>query len=495
MGAIRLSVSYAARQIYAQTTAAAAVTLVVLTLSRNTVGDARELLTQANLVALIALMIAAAIVDTIVGWVNVHPTFKWFAAGEVPTPQQQRAAMRIAPRQTIIQFTTWAVSALVYTLLNLDAGGGVAYVMGGAILFGGVAAACMGFLVTQRMLRPIVAASLTASSATMVRMPGVLARLITIWTLFSGLPLAGIALIVLARSNGWFVQKTAPVEAAVLVLAVISLVFGLRSMVLVARSVSDPVGEVVLAMKAVERGWSGVSVKVYESSEIGRLQYGFNRMLAGLAERNRLRDLFGRYVGVDVARHALEQGGAVTGDVREAAVLYVDLVGSTALGASRPPQEVAQLLNGFFKIVVDTVERHHGLINKFEGDAVLAVFGAPLRLDNPASSALATARALVPRLHQLPDVEFGVGISCGSVFAGNIGAENRYEYTVIGDAVNEAARLADHAKDRETTVLCSGSALAHADADEGRHWAVRGSTVLRGRSTATVFAEPFTRSG
>ncbi|MBX4355445.1 adenylate/guanylate cyclase domain-containing protein, partial [Mycobacterium tuberculosis] len=81
---------------------------------------------------------------------------------------------------------------------------------------------------------------------------------------------------------------------------------------------------------------------------------------------------------------------------------------------------VAQLLNGFFKIVVDTVERHHGLINKFEGDAVLAVFGAPLRLDNPASSALATARALVPRLHQLPDVEFGVGISCGSVFAGNI---------------------------------------------------------------------------
>ncbi len=131
MGAIRLSVSYAARQIYAQTTAAAAVTLVVLALSRNTVGDARQLMTQANLVALIALMVAAAIVDTVVGWVNVHPTFKWYAAGENPTPQQQRAAMRIAPRQTIIQFTTWAVSALVYTLLNLDAGGGVAYVMGG----------------------------------------------------------------------------------------------------------------------------------------------------------------------------------------------------------------------------------------------------------------------------------------------------------------------------------------------------------------------------
>lgn len=492
MDAIRLSVAYAARQIYAQTTAAVAVTLVVLALSRNTVGDARQLLTSANLIALIALMTAAAIVDTVVGYVNVYPTFRWFAAGRHPTPQQQRAAMRIGPRQTVIQFGTWAVSAVVYTLVNLGAGGGVGYVMGGAILFGGVAAACMGFLVTQRMLRPIVAASLNASSATHVTMPGILGRLITIWVLFSGLPTVGIALIVLARSNGWFVQKTAPVEAAVLVVAVVSLLFGLRSMVLVARSISDPVREVVLAMKAVERGWAAVSVKVYEPSEIGRLQYGFNRMVAGLAERNRLRELFGRYVGVDVARHALEQGGAVSGDVRDAAVLYVDLVGSTVLGASRPPQDVAQLLNGFFRIVVETVESHHGLINKFEGDAVLAVFGAPLRLDNAASSALETARALMPRLRELPDVEFGVGISCGSVFAGNIGAENRYEYTVIGDAVNEAARLADHAKDWDTAVLCSGSALASAGADEGNHWVVRGSTVLRGRSTATVFAEPLT---
>ncbi|MGV0745972.1 adenylate/guanylate cyclase domain-containing protein [Mycolicibacterium sp. XJ870] len=492
MGAIRLSVRYAAGLTYTQITAATAVLLVVLALSRNTVGDARQLLTQANLVAMIALMVAAAIIDTAVGYVNVHPTFKWFAAGQHPTPDQQRAAMRIGPRQFIVQFATWAVSAVVYTVVNRDLGGGVAYVMGGAILFGGVAAACMGFLVTQRMLRPIVAASLTASSASSSPMPGVLARLITIWVLFSGLPTVGIALIVLARSNGWFVQKDAPVEAAVLALAMVSLVFGMRSMVLVARSISDPVREVVLAMKAVERGWSGVSVKVYEPSEIGRLQYGFNRMVTGLAERNRLRDLFGRYVGVDVARHALEQGGATSGDVREVAVLYVDLVGSTALGASRPPQEVAQLLNGFFRIVVDTVERNHGLINKFEGDAILAVFGAPLRLDNAASSALETGRALVPRLRELPDVESGVGISYGSVFAGNIGAENRYEYTVIGDAVNEAARLADHAKDRDTVVLCSGSVLAGADADEGRHWMVRGSTVLRGRSTVTVFAEPLT---
>ncbi|AKS33225.1 adenylate/guanylate cyclase domain-containing protein [Mycolicibacterium goodii] len=490
MAAIRLSVRYAAAMTYVQITAAAAVTLIVFALSRNTVGDARQLFTQANLIAMIALMVTAGIVDTVAGYVNVYPTFRWFAAGTDPTPQQQRAAMRIGPRQTIIQFGTWAVSALVYTLVNLDLGGGVAYVMGSAILFGGVAAACMGFLVTQRMLRPIIATSITASAAAHVTMPGVLGRLITIWVLFSGLPTVGIAVIVSARAAGWFVQKEAPVEAAVLVVAVISLLFGLRSMVLVARSISDPVREVVLAMKAVERGWSGVSVKVYEPSEIGRLQDGFNQMVAGLAERNRLRELFGRYVGVDVAKLALQQTGTISGDEREVAVLFVDLVGSTALTASRPPQDVARLLNGFFRIVVDAVESRQGLINKFEGDAVLAVFGAPLRLDDPAGAALQTARALLPRLRELPDVGFGVGVTFGPVFAGNLGAENRYEYTVIGDPVNEAARLADHAKDLESSVLCSATALSSAGDREAAHWEVRGSTVLRGRTTLTVFAEP-----
>jgi class 3 adenylate cyclase len=179
----------------------------------------------------------------------------------------------------------------------------------------------------------------------------------------------------------------------------------------------------------------------------------------------------------------------LSGDVREVGILFVDLVGSTTLAASRPPQEVAQILNDFFRIVVAAVEERQGLINKFEGDAVLAVFGAPLRIEGPASAALATARALAAELGTLP-VGFGVGISCGSVFAGTIGAENRYEYTVVGDAVNEAARLADAAKDTDSKVLSSGSAIARADAAEQRRWTSRGSTVLRGRSTPTHLAEP-----
>jgi class 3 adenylate cyclase len=120
---------------------------------------------------------------------------------------------------------------------------------------------------------------------------------------------------------------------------------------------------------------------------------------------------------------------------------------------------------------------------------VLAVFGAPLRTNDPASAALATARTLAVELHRLP-VDFGIGVSAGPVFAGNIGAEKRYEYTVVGDAVNEAARLADLAKDFDGRVLCSGAALEQAADDERGRWTTHGSEILRGRSVPTDISTP-----
>jgi class 3 adenylate cyclase len=140
-------------------------------------------------------------------------------------------------------------------------------------------------------------------------------------------------------------------------------------------------------------------------------------------------------------------------------------------------------------MVVDHVDQNSGLVNKFQGDAVLAVFGAPLRTDEPATAALETARSLSVELHRLP-VDFGIGVSAGPVFAGNIGAENRYEYTVVGDAVNEAARLADLAKDYDERVLCSGAAIEQATEAEREHWIAHGSEVLRGRSSATDISVP-----
>ncbi|MGB8211091.1 MAG: adenylate/guanylate cyclase domain-containing protein, partial [Mycobacterium sp.] len=141
-------------------------------------------------------------------------------------------------------------------------------------------------------------------------------------------------------------------------------------------------------------------------------------------------------------------------------------------------------------IVVSAVDERNGFINKFQGDAALAVFGVPLPSGGAASEALATARNLRSELGRLPMVDFGIGISAGPVFAGNIGAENRYEYTVIGDAVNEAARLADLAKTSDRRIICSAAVINRADAAERRHWAACGEAVLRGRDEATHIWAP-----
>ena len=151
------------------------------------------------------------------------------------------------------------------------------------------------------------------------------------------------------------------------------------------------------ALRRVEDGDLETQVPVFDGSDLGLLQAGFNRMDAGLREREELRDLFGRHVGEDVARAALERGIELGGEELEVAVLFVDLVGSTQLAAENPPQEVVARLNEFFGVVVEVVEDHGGWINKFEGDAALAVFGAPLQLDDAAGCALKAARALAER--------------------------------------------------------------------------------------------------
>jgi class 3 adenylate cyclase len=130
------------------------------------------------------------------------------------------------------------------------------------------------------------------------------------------------------------------------------------------------------------------------------------------------------------------------------------------------------------------VERHSGFINKFEGDAALAIFGAPSPVDDPAGAALAAARDLHAELEILRPLRFSIGVSAGVVFAGNIGAATRYEYTVVGDAVNESARLSEAAKSVRSHVLASGSALEASDSEDEK-WNSIGSLVLRGRTEAT----------
>ena len=138
---------------------------------------------------------------------------------------------------------------------------------------------------------------------------------------------------------------------------------------------------------------------------------------------------------------------------------------------------------------METVEARGGFVNKFEGDAALCVFGAPVARPNPAADALAAARTLRARLRrELPDIDFGIGVSAGRAVAGNVGAEHRYEYTVIGDPVNEAARLCEMAKEHPERLLASEAAVERAGGGEAGRWSLGEPIVLRGRDEATRLA-------
>ncbi|BBX42281.1 adenylate/guanylate cyclase domain-containing protein [Mycobacterium simiae] len=485
----RLLIEYAIDLALAYVIAVIDVAAILIPLRGHT-SAATSVVFGAKDTAIVAVLVVLGIVGVAVaGAFSLAPTVRWYAAGQEPSTAQREAVMRLAGRQTGILLTAWGVAGGIFVLVNLRGGAALLLPLVLGVLLGGPAAAGTGMLLAQRTLRPVMGAA-TRGQEPRLAVPGVFARLVMLWFLVSALPIGGIATLVVLRSYGWLIDKSASLDVPILVVSLAALLLGLPTMILTSRSISDPIGEVVDAMAQVERGHIDASVGAYERSQIGRLQTGFNRMVAGLAERDRLRDLFGRYVGADVAQRAIEEGASLSGDVVEAAVLFIDLVGSTQLAESLPPQEVADVLNDFFRIVVEAVDEHGGLINKFAGDAALAIFGAPLRTSEPASAALATARTLGTELRRLPVVDFGVGVSAGRVFAGNIGAENRYEYTVIGDAVNEAARLADLAKTSDRRILCSAAAIERADAAEAAHWAECYSTVLRGRSETTHVSAP-----
>ena len=348
----------------------------------------------------------------------------------------------------------------------------------------------IAFLFSEFALRPVAAKALSGEQRLEVHGLGVRRRMLLFWGLGTGAPVAGLVIVAILSMTTDDITLT-KLSVVMLVLGGVVLCFGLLVTSLNARAVVAPILALRDAMEQVEEGHLDVEVQVYDGTELGQLQAGFNQMVAGLRDREKLRDLFGRHVGRDVAEAAALGDVELGGESRVVSVLFVDIVGSTSLATERDPGEVVELLNRFFAVVVEEVDRHSGLVNKFIGDAVLAVFGAPVELEDHASRALAAGRAMSSRLaEEVHDLSAGIGIATGEAVAGNVGDESRFEYTVIGDAVNAAARITDLAKDVDGRLLASWDSVEAADEEEAGHWTKHETVTLRGRRSETVLAVP-----
>ncbi|HKH07009.1 MAG TPA: adenylate/guanylate cyclase domain-containing protein [Acidimicrobiales bacterium] len=435
----------------------------------------------ATLVALVVLGYGA-------GHAAYGRAVRWAFEGRAPTQEERRDMVRQPWRQASRPLLLWLMAAGLFGMFAALAGADFMTLsrLVWTIVLGGVTVCALAHLLVERSFRPLFAVVFRSDPPPRPRTLGVRMRVLLTWVVGSAVPLAGIALDAIVGDD-------ATPRAALATLAGLCLGGGFIAAMATARSLAEPLDGVRDALARVRDDDLSVGLIVDDGGEVGEVQAGFNQMVEGLRERRQLRDLFGRHVGQQVATNALEHGTGLGGRQADASVVFVDLVGSTAMAEVLPPDEVVATLNDFFDIVVRTIDAEGGWVNKFEGDGALCIFGVPGTQPDHAGRALRAARTLHRALGSLherhPGLEAGIGVSSGKVVAGNVGTEARYEYTVIGPAVNEAARLTDVAKGRSMKVLASGECVRRAP-DEAERWHDVGSAALRGRRAPTALFEP-----
>ncbi len=230
------------------------------------------------------------------------------------------------------------------------------------------------------------------------------------------------------------------------------------------RSLTTPITTLVNATKEIEKGNFHVDVKPVTGDEIGVLTESFVEMGRGLEEREKMKDAFGKFVNKEIAEQVLKGEIKLGGERKKATVFFSDIRAFTAISEKLEPEEVVEFLNQYMTRMVDCVNKTHGVVDKFIGDAVMAVWGAPVSKGNDTENAIKGALMMRESLLEFnvgrggdkkPIIKIGSGINTGYLLAGQIGSDERMEYTVIGDAVNLAARIEALNKPFGTDILIS----------------------------------------
>ena len=427
--------------------------------------------------------VVALIIGAVGGFLLQGETLKWLARGRIPTRNEARRALRHPLDLAVMTGALWFIGAIVCGVLAASVHAKPHNIVGlsGGLVLAGLTTATVTYMIVVWLGRPITVIALSVYPPTEAILFSMRTRVLLNWSLTTGIPLVGIILILSSPRSAHHDHRV----LAGLGAAIVAMVIGAAASSGLAKAIGDPLRRMAATVERIGEGDLDSDVEVDDVGEIGMLQRGLNDMVEGLRERERIQDLFGRHVGPAVAENAILGGVTLSGESRVVVALFVDITASTSLTRRTDPVEFVAMLNRFFGVVVDAVERNGGLVNKFEGDAALCIFGAPVELESPATSALAAARLIRDQVLEAGEVEVGIGVAWGPVIAGQIGAASRLEYTVIGDAVNEAARLTDLAKRVDGNILASEATVENATDEERAQW-VKGRVFrLRGRDAPT----------
>lgn len=401
-----------------------------------------------------------------------RPIRTWRRAIEAGTPASELPARvaRLVLNWPLIGATlvgaAGLVMAVLFSVLYGDPGNFVGIAVGGAVT------TTIVYFGTDLVWREQVPAFLPDGNLSAVRAfrPWVRRRLLLAFVLIGGI--TPVLLVILSQVRTRALLDSENPEAILdnlilvqLFILAVGLAAGLITAILVARAIVGPLRALQEAMGRVEANELDTRIVVSTNDELGYLGERFNSMTEGLRQGERLRELFGLYVSPEVARAAVETGAGLGGTQVECSVLFSDIRDFTTLSERMPPARLVGLINRYMTAMVAVVVEHGGMVTRFGGDSVLAVFGTPLNpmpdhADRAVKTAFGMRRALAAfnreeTVAALPRLEAGIGIATGPVIAGNIGGRERIEYTVMGDAVNLASRLEDRTKDTGFPILLS----------------------------------------
>jgi adenylate cyclase len=277
----------------------------------------------------------------------------------------------------------------------------------------------------------------------------------------------------------------------VLVAIVVAFTISFELTLLLVQSILGPIQDLRRGTDRVAAGDLATRVPVHGSDETGRLAASFNHMVAGLQERATLHEAFGAFVAPALAERVLEEGVDLEGEEVEVSVLFMDLRDFTAFAERSSAHDVVARLNDFYERVVPVLVRHGGHANKFVGDGLLGVFGAPERLPDHADRAVEAALDLARTVERAygDTLRVGIGVNSGPVVAGTIGGGGHIEFTVIGDTVNTAARVEEATRETGDPVLVTGATCRLLRREHGG-FADREPVAMKGKTDAVALHVP-----
>lgn len=291
--------------------------------------------------------------------------------------------------------------------------------------------------------------------------------------------------------HGSFDKELAPykrLNVVLLAILAIGLAFASLGTILLSRSITEPIKSLSKSVAEIGDGNFAARAKADREDEVGMLARAVNGMASGLQEKERVRNLLGRLVSNDVAEKLLKNDIELGGEEKNVSVLFSDIRDFTSLSETMPPSQLLILLNRYFTKITAIIESHNGVVDKYIGDEVMAIFGAPIESEDHAKQAATAAFEMLDALEEFNqeireelgiELDIGIGINTGIAVAGNIGSQSRMNYTVVGDTVNTASRLEGLTKKFDVPIVVSEQTAA---ATPTIDWQDLGTANVKGKA-------------